>query len=312
MRRAVVLLLALLPLATGCRREAVAPVAPPGTLSVLYLALPRGDAALVQAPGGEALLVDGGGGGDGASLEALLRRRGVTRLTGAVATHPDPAHVEGLLELLQSVPVGWLMDSGFPDLSAPGTSRELARSVAGRLARRITELASGRATEYRLGRAGQEIPLAEAAGGSPGVTLQVLGPSEPFITGSGADADNASIVFRLVHGRVRFLFTGGMGLRAQERILASPEADRLPADVFQVPDGGGPIAAELLARVAPRLAILGRPGRPPEEKSLALLAKSGARVLRLERGGSLQITSDGETLQVQEGRKGATDVDGDG
>jgi competence protein ComEC len=199
-----------------------------------------------------------------------------------VATHPDRDHIGGLIEALGSVPADWIMDSGYPDDGPP--------------TRRLLEQVQERKVEYRLGRAGQEIPVAA------GVKLEVLGPSEPFIQGSGADADNASVVFRLTYGRVRFLFTGDMRTAEWERILASPQSRWLPADVLKVPDHGRGLHAGFLRRVHPRLAVIscgagGRAARP-DPATLALLQKAGVATRRTDQDGTIVVSTDGRDFQV--------------
>jgi beta-lactamase superfamily II metal-dependent hydrolase len=284
----------------GCRRAAptlpALPEAPAQRLSVLFLGLEGGESALVQTAGGGALLIDAGSEEDAPAFQEALRRRGVTRLIGAVATHPDPAHVGGMAALLAAVPAQWLMDSGFPDLGAPGTSPELARSAAGRLARRLIDAAAGaRGVEYRLGRAGQTIPI------EAGVTLEVLAPGEPFLHGTGRDADNAAIVLRLVHGKVRVLFTGDMGSEEAERILASPQARWLSAEVLQVSDRGSALQPGLLRRIRPRLVVTTGPARTPPEPAVALLKKWGAAIHAVPAKSALLIASDGKRFTVQTG-----------
>lgn len=288
----------------ACRR-AVPPLpplpeAPPERVSVLFLGLAGGEGALVQTPGGNALLIDAGAARDTPAVLEALRRRGVSRLMGVVATHPDPVHVGGIPRLLSQIPADWLMDSGFPDLEAPGVPAALKRSVEGRLARELVERAPARGVEYRLGRAGQEIPV------ESGVRLQVLGPSEPFIQGSGRDANNASVVLRLLHGRIRFLFTADMGPEQQERILHSPQSRWLPADVLQVSDPGTALNAALVERVRPRLVVLTGVDPPsPDEAVTALLEKLGAQVRRVAPGDSLLVSSDAQQFEIEPGATSA-------
>jgi len=271
----------------ACRRAAPPPLplpeAPARTLAVSFLDVGPGESALIQAPGGAAVLVDGGDEAHAEAVLEVLRRRGVRRLTGVVATRPDPERVGGLLRALAVVPAAWIMDSGFPD--------------DGGLTQRLIERAQERQVEYRMGRAGQEIPL------EAGVKLEVLGPSEPFIQGSGADAENASIVFRLTDGRVRFLFTGDMRAAEWERILGSPQARWLTADVLKVPDHGRHLNADLLRRVHPRLAVIscgaGGPAALPDAATLALLQKSGIPTRRTDQDGSIVVSTDGRDFQVR-------------
>jgi len=102
---AVFLLCLCLP---ACRRAAPPPLplpeAPARTLAVSFLDVGSGESALIQAPGGAAVLVDGGDEAHADAVLEVLRRRGVRRLTGVVATRPDPERVGGLLRALAVVP----------------------------------------------------------------------------------------------------------------------------------------------------------------------------------------------------------------
>src|SRR5207253_4080127 len=106
-------------------------------LRVTFLAVGQGDAALVQLPGGGAMLVDGGGdlrglappGADVGSRIVLpaLAELGVSRLDVVVLTHPHPDHAGGLFAVLDRVPVGELWMTGEP---GPGSLGDLLRAKA--------------------------------------------------------------------------------------------------------------------------------------------------------------------------------------
>jgi beta-lactamase superfamily II metal-dependent hydrolase len=259
------------------------PAAPPGALSVSFLDMKgKGESAVIQAPGGAAVVVDGGPKGYAPILLDALRQRRIYQLTGIVATHPDPDHVGGLAQVVATLPVAWLMDSGFP--SEDGSYR--------RLLERVEE----RKLEYRLGRAGQQIPIEE------GVRLQVLGPSEPFLKGTGADADNASIVFRLLHDRVRILFTGDMDAAEQAHIQTMPQAGWFAADVVKLPDDGR-LDPAWLKRVRPRLVVIAGTQHGPSSETIQALEKAGIPWKSIHRDGPIVVTSDGRDFQVQSGNE---------
>ncbi len=73
-------------------------------LTVTFLDVGQGDAAVLEAPGGAAMLVDGGGTRDGAFdtgariVEPFLRARGIGRLDVVALSHPHPDHLNGLFE----------------------------------------------------------------------------------------------------------------------------------------------------------------------------------------------------------------------
>src|SRR5207237_2842800 len=106
-------------------------------LRVTFLAVGQGDAALVQLPGGGAMLVDGGGdlrglappgsGGGSRIVLPALAELGVSRLDVVVLTHPHPDHAGGLFTILDELPVGELWMTGEP---GPGSIGDLLQAKA--------------------------------------------------------------------------------------------------------------------------------------------------------------------------------------
>ncbi|MGV3719993.1 MAG: ComEC/Rec2 family competence protein, partial [Actinomycetota bacterium] len=92
------------------RVDGAPPVAGGGKLRVTFLDVGQGDAALVQAPGGEALLIDGGPSQAGDDVSAALETGGVKRISLLVGSHPLEDHIGGLIRALQSVPVERALD----------------------------------------------------------------------------------------------------------------------------------------------------------------------------------------------------------
>ena len=88
------------------------------TLTVTFLDVGQGDAAVVEAPGGAVMLIDGGGTRDGQFdtgariVEPFLRARGISRLDVVALSHPHPDHLNGLFRILQRFPVGAFWSSG--------------------------------------------------------------------------------------------------------------------------------------------------------------------------------------------------------
>ncbi len=83
-------------------------------LSVTFLDVGQGDAILIEGPGGQRILVDGGPGGD--ALSGALGRQLPfydRRIDLVVVTHPQADHVGGLPAALESYDVGAVLDSAF-------------------------------------------------------------------------------------------------------------------------------------------------------------------------------------------------------
>ena len=86
------------------------PPAPPAAFTVSFLDVGQGDATLVQAPGGVAVLFDGGP--PEAGVNRLLRAAGVRDLALVVATHQSRDHHGGLQQVVERHRVGTLLQNG--------------------------------------------------------------------------------------------------------------------------------------------------------------------------------------------------------
>ena len=106
-------------------------------LTVTFLDVGQGDAAVVEAPGGAVMLIDGGGVRDGSFdpgariVEPFLRARGIGRVDLVALSHPHPDHLNGLFRILQRFPVGAFWTSG-DDGHNPEYGRLLALAAAAR------------------------------------------------------------------------------------------------------------------------------------------------------------------------------------
>lgn len=255
--------------ASGVAWAVPAPQAPP---DLWFLDVGQGDAVVIRLGGGEAVLVDGGGSpfsdhdvGSRVVLPAL-RALGVRRLALVVATHPDADHAEGLLPVLQSMPVG-LFVTGPP-----------APEVA--LDARLRDVAAERGVPVHVARRGERIRL---PGGR--LTLDVLNP--PALPQASVNEGSVGLALR-VDGVAKALLLGDLGLRTEPE-LAAP-----PVDLLMVPHHGsrGSTGHALVSATSPRWAVIsvGRNqyGHPAPEV-VARLAEAGARVFSTQLNGALRL-----------------------
>ncbi|MBI4730000.1 MAG: ComEC/Rec2 family competence protein [Acidobacteria bacterium] len=273
LRRAAPLALALALLAAGMAwGRAVAPP-PPRGLSLTALDIGQGDALLVRDPGGATMLLDGGP--DPARLLARLRRAGVRRLDILALSHPDADHVDGLVPVAERYPIGIALDSGL-DEEGHSAYRAAIAALARRGIRRV------------IGRAGMTLALGAA-------TIEVLGPSEPLVAGSGSDSNNNSLVLRVTYGSDALMLTADVQEEGMEPLLARP--DRLRATVLKVSHHGSRhMLPEFYAATRAGVAVIsvgpneyGHPSRP----ALEALAAAGMRVYRTDLSGDVTVGVDG-------------------
>jgi competence protein ComEC len=286
------LLTAALVAAPGCRRPkppgpASGPV--PGRLEVWFLDVGQGDSTLVRTPGGITLLIDGGRGSAGETVLAALQSRGIRSLDYVIASHPHEDHIGGLIDVLSAVPARQVLDSGYP-YPSPVVARYL-------------RLIKQRAYPFR------RIVPGTTLGVAPDVALEFVAPPSPFLSGTGDDVNNNSVVFRLSYGRVRFLFTGDMEEAERAWIAQSPHAGWLPADVLKVAHHGSynGTNAAFLRRVRPSAAVISSGGEygHPHLAAITALEQARVRVFRTDRQGTIAASTDGRDLRIGPERPGA-------
>jgi competence protein ComEC len=268
---------------------------PTSVLRASALDVGQGDSNLVDLPNGALLLIDGGGfvgspvDAGKAVLLPVLRARRRSRVDVVVLSHPHPDHFTGLASALEELDVGELWDTGQGEAEGAGpVYAGLLRSLRQRGVpiRRPSELCG---TVRHFG----------------GASLRVLAPCPSFVPHRGAN-DN-SIVISMEYGARRFLFMGDAEHEEELELLQTHGGD-LSADYLKVGHHGSRTSTgeAFLSAVAPALATLscgvrnrfGHPHLPTLER----LAAHDVRTLRLDRSGSVIVTTDGQSLSARAAR----------
>jgi competence protein ComEC len=259
---------------------------PTGILRLTQLDVGQGDGAILDLPDGSAMLIDGGGGrpdpGERA-LVPLLRARRRDALAVVVISHPHPDHFAGLHALLPELDAGRLQigevwDGGQAEAEEPhGPAAALLRAF-----RRRGVRVSAPCGEHVVG----------------GARVEVRWPCPRF--DAGYDANDNSLVLRVIHGRRAILFTGDVERHAEEALVAS-DVD-LRADVLKVPHHGSRTSSSeaFLARVRPAVAVASQ-GRGngyghPHPDVVARYDALGIPLLLTRESGGVVIETDGESL----------------
>jgi len=253
-------------------------------LIVTFLDVGQGDAAVVQAPGGRTLLIDGGGTYDGAFdpgarvIEPFLRAQGITSLELVALSHPHPDHLGGLHRILARFPVGALWTSG-----DDGHNPEYVRLLEEARAAGVPLPVPAPLVEVGMG----IFPLGPFVNDATG---EHVGPPE------GISVNDASLVLRIAAGSRSFLFSGdleadGEGELAGRRTLGQTVA----SDVLKVPHHGSRTSSsdELLDAVRPTVAVmsLGWKNRFhfPNPEVIDRYRARGVRVLRTDLDGAVTV-----------------------
>ncbi|MBI1967137.1 MAG: DNA internalization-related competence protein ComEC/Rec2 [Gemmatimonadetes bacterium] len=248
-------------------------------LTVHFLEVGQGDAAVLRTPGGRWIVIDGGPRTPDRDagrrvVVPFLRKRGVARLALLVATHGDADHLGGLPAVIDAFPPGLVLEPGEP-LGRP-LYLEFLAAVEG----------SGAA--WHPARTGDRIEL-------DGVLLEVLSPDSAWLA-QPLDANEHSVVLRVTYGGVRLLLTGDAGVPVEARLAGRVGA----VDLLKVGHHGSRSASseEWLAELRPAWAVIsvGRRNRygHPAPEVLERLAAQGVTIFRTDQSGTITFGFDGQ------------------
>ncbi len=244
-----------------------------GTLTVTWLDVGQGDAAVIQC-GGQSMLIDGGKPEKSSYIYAWMQQHGLSYLDVIVATHVDADHIGGLSGALNYASVG---TAYCPETT--GTT-ETFQSFVKYLAQRGKQIT---------------VPTAGETFALGGAQIQILGPLH-----RAEDSNDNSIVLKVSFGATSFLFTGDAE-RAEEQDLLNAGVN-LQSTVLKVGHHGSDTSTSypFLRAVAPQYAVIsvgaGNSYGHPTEAVLSRLRDAGVTTFRTDMQGEITAVSDGQTI----------------
>ena len=250
-------------------------------LEVTFIDVGQGDAALIVTPDGKKLLLDGGGnmrspGSIGEHvLIPYLKSRGINSLDMLISSHQDMDHADGLLTVLENMPVDYLV------LTSADVDTEMLAVPAHE--RGITVL---------YGKAGDIFYL------SGDVTLKILYPYAGEYV--GGNDNESSLVCLLSYGEIDFLFTGDIEAQGVERIASM----RISAEILKLPHHGSvhSYSEDFYEQVAP-VAVVAGIGRNnsfghPAPKITEYFAERNIPFFRTDKHGAITVYTNGRELEI--------------
>ncbi|TKJ40290.1 DNA internalization-related competence protein ComEC/Rec2 [candidate division LCP-89 bacterium B3_LCP] len=202
-------------------------------LRVEFLDISQGDAAFVHFPEKANVLIDCGS-ADAAKFEVIpsLKKRGFHRIDALIISHFDSDHAGGACEIMNFLKVKRLIVNQL--------------DPEDKLGRMIIQTARSKDIPVR------QISLGDTICILAGAKCLALWPPRNY---QGDDNDR-SLVLKLSHGDVDFLFTGDIGWK-QERILTT-SGSYLNCEVLKIPHHGSRYSSDVdfLNMVKPEHAVI--------------------------------------------------------
>ncbi len=245
-------------------------------ITVHFIDVGQGDAILIDA-GTIEILIDGGDKSSG--VAEYLDRYVDGNLEVIIATHAHADHIGGLISVIDRFQVEQIWYDGY---SAPSQTFKDFISAS-----------QSENAQIHIAQKGDIISSGE-------LSLLVLSPQT-----TSSDLNNNSIVLSFSYGTVDFLFTGDAEHEAEEAMLLSSFIPVPDIEILKVGHHGSRTSSspDFLSALTPEVAIyMAKTGNSyghPHSETIEALSNIGAEIYGTDAHGTIIITTNGETYQIQ-------------
>ena len=262
-----------------------------GTLQVTFLDVGAGDAAFIEFPRGQTMLVDGGGFVDESIdmgemvIAPFLYHEGIKQVDYIVLSHPHKDHAGGLPYIAENFRVKELWLNG-----ETGYFESYSRLMRAAREKSIEKILCSSKTSPR---------------DIDGVRIDFLSPDSIPAKGSSndqSDTNNNSLVMKFTYGEIKVLFCADILQDAEHRL--TEEKAPVGATIIKSPHHGGVSSnsEEFIKTVSPAVAVFSCRSYGtltlPHPDVVARYRKAGATIYQTDRNGAISIETDGKTYRV--------------
>ncbi len=241
-------------------------------LKVHFIDVGQGDSIFVQTPGGKNILIDGGRPKAGKKVVQFLRKKNVRKLDLMIATHPDIDHIGGLAQVMQSMEVNKILETGIMH-----STKTYARYVSQIIRQHIP---------IDIANRNEEIDI------DPAINMRILNTHNDSKTNN-----ESSIALKLTYGKIDFLLMSDVEKEQEKRLRKRYD---LNSEILKVAHHGSHTSTSLkfLKEVKPNAAILtygkGNKFGHPVDRVIDNLQKVNTAIYPTASFGNITVRTDGQ------------------
>ncbi|KKB34158.1 S-layer homology domain-containing protein [Bacillus thermotolerans] len=246
-------------------------------MAVHFIDVGQGDSIFIQTPSGKTILIDGGKRSAGEKVVSYLKQAGVDSIDVMVATHPDADHIGGLIDVLETIPVKKVLDSG-----KAHTTETYYEYLS---------LIDQKNIPFEVPETGQELAI------DPELKVQVLNSGDR----SSSDNNKNSIVLKVTYDEVSFLLTGDATVDIEEDMITAFD---LKSTILKAGHHGANTSTSqaFVNEVQPEVSILsygqGNSYGHPTGEVVNRLQAAGSEVYSTAESGDIVVETDGQSYAV--------------
>lgn len=248
-------------------------------LTFATLDVGQGDALFIESPTGTQILVDGGPPKKIIGQLSRVMSPFDKTIDAIIITNPDADHISGFADILKNYKVGSVFESGTFNNSKTYQNLE-------------AEIKNKNIPDF-LAKKGMRLDM----GG--GAMIDILFPDRDV---SSWAPNDGSVVAKLSYKNTSVMLTGDATAKTEAIILSEYKISSLASDILKVGHHGSRYSSssEFIKTVSPKYALIsvGKDNKygHPNQETLDILAKTGAKILRTDILGTIIMQSDGQNV----------------